>query len=154
MTTRVPHLSKSVSVTFFPLKIQITSWNKQANHLQLVSPSLFLFAQWSLHCFRSTYQVAITYQGPLAAAQGRCFHCQTPVYCRTTIASRTYPLWISKYEWECCVSYQVLHCNHLHHVRKSGFRNPGNFCLWNLKSRALESGIQLKGSRIPLTIGI
>ena len=92
MTTRVPHLSKSVSVSFFPLKIQITSWNKQANHLQLVSPSLFLFAQWSLHCFRSTYQVAITYQGPLAAAQERCFHCQTPVCCRTTIASKTYPL--------------------------------------------------------------
>ena len=30
----------------------------------------------------------------------------------------------------------------------------GNFSLWNLKSWALESGIQLKGSRIPITIGI
>ena len=35
-----------------------------------------------------------------------------------------------------------------------GFRKPGKFCLWNQKSWALESGIQLKESGIPLTIGI
>ena len=29
------------------------------------------------------------------------------------------------------------------HVRESRFRNPGNFCLWNPESWALESGIQL-----------
>ena len=44
------------------------------------------------------------------------------------------------------------------HVRKSGFRNPRHFCLlnWlrNVESWALESGIQLKESGIPLTIGI
>ena len=28
------------------------------------------------------------------------------------------------------------------HVRESGFRNPGIFCLWNPESWALESGIQ------------
>ena len=32
--------------------------------------------------------------------------------------------------------------------------HPGNFCLWNPESWALESGIQLKESGIPLTIGI
>ena len=38
----------------------------------------------------------------------------------------------------------------------SGIRNPESmkFCLRNPKSWALESGIQLKGSGIPLTIGI
>ena len=40
------------------------------------------------------------------------------------------------------------------HVRESGFRNRGNFCLWNPEPWALESGIQLKESGIPLTIGI
>ena len=45
---------------------------------------------------------------------------------------------------------------------KYGFRNPGNFCLWNPKcgkiflwnqeSWALESGTWLQGSGIPLTI--
>ena len=35
-----------------------------------------------------------------------------------------------------------------------GLRNPGNFCLWNLKSWALESGIQIKEYGIQLTIGI
>ena len=40
------------------------------------------------------------------------------------------------------------------HVRDSGFRNPGNVCLWNPESWVLESGIQLKVSGIPLTIGI
>ena len=30
---------------------------------------------------------------------------------------------------------------------------PGNFCLWNPKSWSVESGIQLKESGIPLTIG-
>ena len=50
-------------------------------------------------------------------------------------------------------------------VRESRFRNPGNFlesgirnygkfCFWNTESRALESGIELKESGIPLTIGI
>ena len=34
------------------------------------------------------------------------------------------------------------------HVRESG--NGENFCLWNPESWALESGIQLKESRIPL----
>ena len=29
-----------------------------------------------------------------------------------------------------------------------------SFCFWNLESLALESGIQLQGSRIRLTIGI
>ena len=151
------HIQKCQRYFFFPLKIQITSWNKQVNHLQLVPPSLFLFAQWSLHYFRSTYQAAITYQGPLASTQGRCFHCQTPVCCRTTIASRTYPLWISKYELECCVSYQVLHCNltmlenldfeiqeifacgnRNPEILPCGIRNPG---LWNpeYSSRDLES---------------
>ena len=50
------------------------------------------------------------------------------------------------------------------HERVSGFRNqrnvvygirkPRKFCLWNLKSCALESGVQLKESGIPLKIGI
>ena len=36
-----------------------------------------------------------------------------------------------------------------------GIRNVANFCLWNPESWALESGIQLKKSGIPLTmIGI
>ena len=39
-------------------------------------------------------------------------------------------------------------------VRDSPFRNQQNFCLWNPESRALESGIQLKESGIPLRIGI
>ena len=33
-------------------------------------------------------------------------------------------------------------------------RNPGKFCKWNPEPWALESGIQLKQSGIPLTIGI
>ena len=41
-----------------------------------------------------------------------------------------------------------------HHVRKSRFRNPGKFCLWNPESWGLESGKQPKESRILLTIGI
>ena len=40
------------------------------------------------------------------------------------------------------------------HVRWSGFRNPGNFCLWNPEYWALESRIQLLESRIPLKRGI
>ena len=50
------------------------------------------------------------------------------------------------------------------HVQESGFRNQGNFRLWNRESGkirlavseswALKSGIQLKESVIPLTIGI
>ena len=35
-----------------------------------------------------------------------------------------------------------------------GFRNPGNCWLWNAESWALESGLQLKESGNPLTIGI
>ena len=37
------------------------------------------------------------------------------------------------------------------HVRESGFRNPGIFCLWNPESWALESGIQHSESGIQLT---
>ena len=40
------------------------------------------------------------------------------------------------------------------HVWESGFRNQGNFCMWNPESWALESGIQLKESIISLTIAI
>ena len=29
------------------------------------------------------------------------------------------------------------------HVKESGFRNPGNFCMWNLESWAAESRAQL-----------
>ena len=52
----------------------------------------------------------------------------------------------------------VRHCGTLlkispHVRRESGFRNPGSFCSQILESRALESGIQPKESRIPLTIG-
>ena len=42
----------------------------------------------------------------------------------------------------------------LPHVRReSGFRNPRSFCSQILESQALESGIQPKEPRIPLTIG-
>jgi len=44
--------------------------------------------------------------------------------------------------------------NVLNHAMESGFWNPVNFFLWNLESWVLESGIQLKESGIPLTIGI
>ena len=42
------------------------------------------------------------------------------------------------------------------HVRVSGFQKTWDetFCVWNLESWAFESGIQLKESRIPLTIEI
>ena len=40
------------------------------------------------------------------------------------------------------------------HVRESGLRSPGKFCLWNPESWVLDSGIQLKESGIPLKIGI
>ena len=40
------------------------------------------------------------------------------------------------------------------HLRKSGFRSPGNLCRRNWESWALESGIQLKESGIRLTIGV
>ena len=40
------------------------------------------------------------------------------------------------------------------HARESGLWNPRNLCLWNPEFGALEPGIQLKESRIPLTIGI
>ena len=39
-------------------------------------------------------------------------------------------------------------------IRESGFRNPWNFCFWNLSSRALDSEIQLRESGIPLRNGI
>ena len=51
------------------------------------------------------------------------------------------------------MSVFLLH-NPPHESRESGFWNLGNFCWWNLKSWVLESGIQLKESGIPLTIGI
>ena len=35
-----------------------------------------------------------------------------------------------------------------------GIRNPRKFCLWNPESWVLESGIQIKESGIPITIGI
>ena len=35
-----------------------------------------------------------------------------------------------------------------------GIQNLGNFSFWNMELWALESGIQLKDSRIPLTIRI
>ena len=40
------------------------------------------------------------------------------------------------------------------HVGESGFRKLGNFFLWNRESQVLESGVQLKQSRIPLTVRI
>ena len=40
------------------------------------------------------------------------------------------------------------------HVRESGFQYPWKVCWWNPESSALESGIHLKESGIPLTIGI
>ena len=40
------------------------------------------------------------------------------------------------------------------HLTESRFWNPRNLCLWNPESGALEPGIQLKESRIPLPIGI
>ena len=40
------------------------------------------------------------------------------------------------------------------HVRESGFQNPCKVCWWNPESSALESGIHLKESGIPLRIGI
>ena len=42
-------------------------------------------------------------------------------------------------------------------LRDFGFRNQGNFCLWNLESREVlfvESGKQFKESGIPVTIEI
>ena len=39
-------------------------------------------------------------------------------------------------------------------VRESIFRNLGNFCLWNPEYYALDSGIQLKETRITLMIAI
>ena len=38
------------------------------------------------------------------------------------------------------------------HVPESWFRNLINFCLWNVESWALESGIQLKESGISIAI--
>ena len=39
-------------------------------------------------------------------------------------------------------------------VRECGFRNLGNFCSWNPEYCALDSGIQLKETRITLMIAI
>ena len=39
-------------------------------------------------------------------------------------------------------------------VREWGFPNAVNFCFWNARSLALESGIELKDSGILLKIGI
>ena len=50
--------------------------------------------------------------------------------------------------------YSEWHSTYSPHERESGSRNPGNFCSWNPESRVLKSGIQLKESGIPLTIGI
>ena len=36
----------------------------------------------------------------------------------------------------------------------NGIRNLGKICMWNPESWALESGVQLKESGIPLAIGI
>ena len=43
---------------------------------------------------------------------------------------------------------------HFAPLRKSGVRGPGKFYLWNPEKWALEYGIQLKESGIPLTSGI
>ena len=48
----------------------------------------------------------------------------------------------------CCFS----ECNISPHIRESVFWNPGNFCLWNTESWAVEYGTQLKESAIPLRI--
>ena len=52
------------------------------------------------------------------------------------------------------ISVSTLFMNESPHVKESGFRNPGNFCNWNPESWALESGIQVYESRIPITIRI
>ena len=57
-------------------------------------------------------------------------------------------------DWEECPAVIVLLRGISPHVRESGFPNPGKFCLWNLESWALESGIQFKESGIPWTTGI
>ena len=52
-----------------------------------------------------------------------------------------------------CTTLQIKQTNRLHyvyvHVRRFGFQNPGNICLWNP-----DSIIQLKESGILLEIGI
>ena len=57
-------------------------------------------------------------------------------------------------DWEECPAVIVLFRGISPHVRESGFPNRGKFCLWNLESWALESGIQFKESGIPQTTGI
>ena len=49
-------------------------------------------------------------------------------------------------DWEECPAVIVLFRGILPHGRESVFPNPGKFCLWNLESWALESGIQFKES--------
>ena len=54
--------------------------------------------------------------------------------------------------------HNIGHCSYIYQAgpssvvrdKGSGLRNLGNFCLWNPKSWALESGIQLKESGMPL----
>ena len=49
---------------------------------------------------------------------------------------------------------QVLPNSNLNFKPCCGIRNPRKFCLWNPESWVLESGIQIKESGIPITIGI
>ena len=52
---------------------------------------------------------------------------------------------LSKYSNDSMCRAVLTDYSHSHvspHVRESGFRNPGIFCLWNPESWALESGIQ------------
>ena len=59
-------------------------------------------------------------------------------HCWDHIYNSTDPnqMWL---QWKCSFLSIV---NKSPHVRESGFRNPGIFCLWNPESWALESGIQ------------
>ena len=59
---------------------------------------------------------------------------------------------LPKIHWKRFLDYTYVQISP--HVRKSGFRNPGMFCLWNPESWALESGIQHWESGILLKIGI
>ena len=49
---------------------------------------------------------------------------------------------------------QVLPNSNLNFKPCCGIRNPRKFCLWNPESWVLESGIKIKESGIPITIGI
>ena len=52
----------------------------------------------------------------------------------------------------CCVCCCCCRC--FTPCKRIRFQNLGNFCLWNPEFQILESGMQLKESRIPLTIWI